>query len=252
MNPTEATIVAPSLIVYFHIWAGTIAIVSGFAALFLRKGSRMHRVMGNVFFVSMLAMGTTGAVRAVVLSQTSNIMAGLFADHMTATAWLAVWRRDNQTGRLEMIAAAVALALGIGNLAIGWQAANTPAGFSLAFPAGPSFFFGALALFAGLADIRTIVRGGVAGAQRILRHLWRMCFALFFATASLFLGQPRAFPEALRHSPLLYVPVLVVIAMGVFWVLRVRFGKAYRKSPKVAPPAAARFANDQVEGSGAG
>jgi uncharacterized membrane protein len=246
MNPTEPALVAPSLIVYFHIWAGTIAILSGFAALFLKKGSRMHRVMGNVFFASMMAMGTTGAVRALILSQTSNVMGGLFADYMTATAWLTVWRKENQTGRVEIAMAVLAIGLGIANLAIGWQAANTPNGFSMAFPAGPSFFFGTVALLAGFADIRTIVRGGVAGAQRILRHLWRMCFALFFATASLFLGQARVFPEALRHSPLLYVPVLVVVAMAVFWVIRVRFGKAYRKTLKTTHHATTRFTDNKI------
>jgi len=232
MNPTEPALVAPSLIVYFHIWAGTITILSGFAALFLKKGSRMHRVMGNVFFVSMLAMGTTGAVRAIFLSQTSNVMGGLFIDYMAATAWLTVRRKESRTGRMEIALALLAIGLGVANLMIGWEAANTPTGFSMAFPAGPSFFFGALALLAGAGDIRAIVRGGIAGAQRILRHLWRMCFALWMATASLFIGQPRVFPEELRHSPLLFVPVVVVMVAMVYWLVRVRFGRMHKKAPR--------------------
>jgi len=31
-------------------------------------------------------------------------------------------------------------------------------------------------LLAAAGDIRMLVRGGVFGAKRIVRHLWRMCF----------------------------------------------------------------------------
>jgi hypothetical protein len=33
-----------------------------------------------------------------------------------------------------------------------------------------------------------LARGGVLGAKRIARHLWRMCFGLFIAAGSFFLG----------------------------------------------------------------
>jgi hypothetical protein len=37
-------------------------------------------------------------------------------------------------------------------------------------------------------DARMLARGGVLGAKRIARHLWRMCFGLFIAAGSFFLG----------------------------------------------------------------
>jgi hypothetical protein len=33
-----------------------------------------------------------------------------------------------------------------------------------------------------------LLRGGVVGTQRVARHLWRMCFGLFIAAGSFFLG----------------------------------------------------------------
>jgi hypothetical protein len=47
---------------------------------------------------------------------------------------------------------------------------------------------GSVCLLAALGDIRMLVRGGVLGTKRIARHLWRMCFGLFIAAGSFFLG----------------------------------------------------------------
>ena len=50
-----------------------------------------------------------------------------------------------------------------------------------------------------------------------------MCFGLFIATGSFFLGQQKVMPEWMRGSPLLFVPVVLVLGLMVFWLLRVRF-----------------------------
>ncbi len=49
-----------------------------------------------------------------------------------------------------------------------------------------------------------------------------MCFALFIASGSFFLGQAQVIPEPLRSMPLLAVlSVAPLVAMG-YWVRRVR------------------------------
>jgi hypothetical protein len=47
-----------------------------------------------------------------------------------------------------------------------------------------------------------------------------MCFALFFAAGSFFLGQAEVFPEPLRRSGLLAVPVVLVLALMFYWLAR--------------------------------
>jgi len=54
-----------------------------------------------------------------------------------------------------------------------------------------------------------MVRGGISGTKRLARHLWRMCFALFIASASVFLARPHLFPAIFRKSGLL---VLLTVA----------------------------------------
>jgi hypothetical protein len=70
-----------------------------------------------------------------------------------------------------------------------------------------------------------IVRGGVFGARRIARHLWRMCMALLFAALSFYPGQARLFPKWLRETNLLYVPAVLLVGAMLFSLYRVSIRK---------------------------
>jgi hypothetical protein len=95
-------------------------------------------------------------------------------------------------------------------------------------PVGMIFFLGFVVLLAAAGDLRMLVRG-VFGRQRIVRHLWRMCFSFFIATGSFFLGQQQAFPKAWRGSAVWFVPALLPLAAMIFWLVRVRSINAYKR-----------------------
>ena len=112
---------------------------------------------------------------------------------------------------------------------LGLQAADSPTGMLEGAPAPAYFVFASIAGLAAAGDLRMIVRGGLRGAQRIARHLLRMCVALLIAAFSFFLGQQQVFPESLRGSFWLFVPEIVVLGLLIFWLCRVFFTKAYRR-----------------------
>lgn len=97
--------------------------------------------------------------------------------------------------------------------------ATTPAG------PGPVFAFSGICLLAGLGDLKAILRGKLTPAQRLSRHLWRMCFAFFIATGSFFLGQQDVLPQAVRGSPILFAPAFAPFALMASWLVRLRFAK---------------------------
>jgi uncharacterized membrane protein len=80
-------------ILVIHICAGITGILSGAAAMSFRKGSRWHRVAGNVFFVSMLGMSTAGAYLAFMKHQMNNVFGSVLAFYLVTTAWVAGARR---------------------------------------------------------------------------------------------------------------------------------------------------------------
>ena len=247
---------SPVLIV--HICGGIIGVLSGSTALAVRKGSRLHRRSGDVFVISMLSMAAAGAYVAFTKSQPTNVMAGVFTFYLVASAWLTVMRKEKETGRIEFVLLLVGLAAGITSLTFGWQAAHRSAGSEAGDLVAPYFIFGAVAVLAAAGDIRMLIRGGVAGAQRLMRHLWRMGIALFIAAGSFFLGmssdpvlrrtglRARLFTDAVRKTHLPEVPVLIIVIVTIFWVCRVMFTNAYKnpmtKASTVSPPAPANDA----------
>ena len=210
-------------ILVLHICAGILGLLSGAAALSFRKGCRWHRVAGNVFFVSMLGMSTAGAYLAFMKHQMNNVFGGVLAFYLVTTAWATGRRRDGETSIFDWGALLVVLAVGAIILTYGFEVANSPTGSKDGVPAGMYFFLGSVALLSAAGDVRMLVRGGVFGVHRIARHLWRMCFSLFIATGSFFLGQQQVFPHWLRKTKVLFLPAILPLILLIFWLCRVRF-----------------------------
>ena len=216
---------------YVHISMGMVGLLSGATAMIVRKGSPLHRKAGTVFFASMLIMAAAGAFMAAFLNPSrGNVMGGLLTFYLVVTGWAVAWRRPRQTGGLEIGAALLGLSTASAGIFWGMQAASSPTHRLDGYPPPLYFIFGGVALMATSLDVRMIAHGGLAGAARTTRHLWRMCVAMFIATSSFFLGQAKFFPASVRASGVQLVPVLLVIAALLYWLVRVRVLPLFNKS----------------------
>jgi uncharacterized membrane protein len=213
-----------------HILGGTIGLLSGTFTMAVRKGSRLHRASGNVFTIAMLTLASSGLCLAILKSQRGNIIGSIITFYMIITAWLAGRRRN--IGRSDW----AALLVGLGGVAaiftLGVYTLHHP---DKDAPAGMSFFMGLVLLLAAAGDIRMLTRGGISGRQRIMRHLWRMCFGLFIATGFFFLGQQQVFPAFLRGSIFLTFLAVLPLPLMIYWLFRVRFSKTYKVRPPPTP-----------------
>jgi hypothetical protein len=194
-----------SPILLLHICAGTVGVLSGFVAVSFRKGSRRHALAGIVFVISMMVLATSGVYMALLKSQPGNVLGGTLTFYLVATAWITAKRREGKPGILDGAALLVAAATASVALTWGVEAATSPTGLKNAYPPGPYLFLGSVAALAAVGDVRMLIRGGVFGAQRITRHLWRMCFAFFIASSSVFLARAHLFPALLRQTGALYL-----------------------------------------------
>lgn len=203
-----------------HIAAGALSVLMGAAALTFRKGARAHRTAGTVFVVSMMVMAVTAAALG---RDVGNAIAGGLTIYMVLTAWVTARRQENKAGLFEIGAFGVAFACA---LAMGWtgwlivsgaQAAANPL-------VGPMSFFlaGALAL-AALGDLSVVLRRGLAGAQRIARHLWRMCFGLLIAVGSFAAQGADALPAPVPGAQILLGAMGLVLLVMFYWLARVLF-----------------------------
>jgi uncharacterized membrane protein len=218
-----------SPVLAFHICAGTLGLLSGTAAMSFRKGSRRHRVTGSVFVVAMLSLAASGAYLGFIKHQVLNGMMGVLTLYLVATAWWTARRRDGEVGIFDLAALIVPLGVGAGLASYGLEAAKSKTGSMGGFPAQAYFVFGSVALLFAAGDVRMLVRGGVSGRRRIARHLWRMCFALFISTGSLFLGQQQVFPASWRNTNVLLLLGILPLILMIFWRVRLSFTRVYEK-----------------------
>jgi hypothetical protein len=203
--------------------------LSGFVAVFLLKGSRRQGLAGNVFVTAMLILSSSGVYLALMKSQPGNVLGGTLTFYLVATAWMTARRKDAGIGIFDWGALLVALALAAVEVTWGLEAAMSPTGLKYDYPPGPYFFLGSVAVLATIGDVRMLLRRGISGTQRIARHLWRMCFALFIAASSIFLARQHIFPALLRTTGVLYFLSLLPLLLMCFWLFRVRFANAYKK-----------------------
>jgi len=231
-----------SPILLFHIFGGTIGLLSGAAVMSFRKGSRRHVLAGKVFVASMLSMAVGAVYLAVVKHQPNNVGGGILTFYLIGSAWLTARRRDGETSRLDWAVLLIPLTLGVLTWMSGFEKMRSPEPPKDGVPAGMHFFMGSVMLLAAAGDFRMLLRGGVSGTQRLARHLWRMCFGLFIAAGSFFLGpsnRPLRLLSAVglgQHlSPALFSTSLYLILsilpliLLIFWLIRVRFTNASKR-----------------------
>ena len=205
-----------------HIIAGLSGLISGAVALSARKGAKLHRKSGMIFVYAMLVLSASGALMAAVIPERISVIAGMLTFYLVTTALLTVRRHEPGFNWMDASAMVFALLIGLLSITFGIQGLNTATGNTDGYtPLG--FIFGGVALLAALGDARMLLSRSIPWAHRIARHLWRMCFALFIAAGSFFLGQSDEFPEALRIMPVLCTPVLLVLLLMFYWLARVLF-----------------------------
>jgi hypothetical protein len=230
-----------------HICAGSVGLLSGTAAMCFRKGSPRHVLAGRVFVASMLTMAVAAVYLAIVRHQPNNIGGGILTFYLIGTAWLTARRRDGETSGFDWVVLLIPLALGILTWMNGIKVVRSGASSQDGVPIGMAFFMGSVMLLAAAGDISMLVGGGVHGAKRIARHLWRMCFGLFIAAGSFFLGPSNRplrllsgvglgqhLPQALFSMTLYSILTMLPLMMLIFWLVRVRFANAYKAPIQLA------------------
>ncbi len=212
---------------WIHISAGLVAILAGAMAMIAAKGSPLHRKAGNLFTISMLIMTGSAAIVSFFL-RTDHVtgVVALVTAYLVVTSWLVVKRKVEGSARLLAGLAVAAALVGVYSLSLWFNFVEDPKTLiTRNSPPQALVFFGVVSLLCAALDVRLLRAGQIAGAQRLVRHLWRMCFAMLIATGSFFAGQMQVFPAIVRKStllglPVLLIPVLLVLVTTLYWLVR--------------------------------
>jgi uncharacterized membrane protein len=220
-----------------HITAGALGLLSGYVALYSTKGASLHRRSGMVFVYVMFTMAITGMIITIARQSAPavNLPAALLTAYLVITALTTVRPLARGGYGLHVGGMILVCAVGVMSLKFGVEAIAN-GGKRNGIPAFPFFMFGIVGVLASVGDARLLKSGALRGALRLTRHLWRMCFALFIAALSFFIGQADVIPKPIRIQPLLALPILAVLLTMIYWMWRVRFKRSLRGIVTVARP----------------
>jgi hypothetical protein len=206
-----------------HFAAGLLSIIAGAVALSASKGGRLHKQSGLAFTWAMVVLGLTAAGIGTYERIPSQVFAGLLAAYLVFTAMTTVKPLPGIGQRFNVALMIMAFAYAVASLFGGVTEWLDPTVEVVGRPrVVPPLVVGTVILLAAIGDLRSIRAGGLQGSRRLARHLWRMCFGLFIATGSFFLGQMKFIPESVRILPLLLVLAFVPILFLLYWMWRVR------------------------------
>jgi hypothetical protein len=206
-----------------HFAAGLVAIVTGTIALAVAKGGRLHKQSGLVFTWAMVVLGLTAAGIGTHENRPGQVFGGLLAAYLVCSAMTTVKPLPGIGQRFNVALMVLAFAYAVAMLYGGVIEGLDPTVKVVGRPrVVPLLVGGIVILLAAIGDVRAIRAGGLRGSRRLARHLWRMCFGLFVATGSFFLGQMKFIPEPVRIVPLLLALAFAPILFLFYWMWRVR------------------------------
>jgi hypothetical protein len=206
-----------------HFAAGLASIAAGTIALSVSKGGRFHKQSGLLFTWAMVILGLTAAGIGTYENRPGQVLGGLLAAYLVFTAMTTVKSLPRIGHRLDVALMVVAFVFAVAMLYEGATEWLDPTVKVAGRPrVVPPLVIGTVMLLAAIGDLRAIRAGGLQGSRRLARHLWRMCFGLFIATGSFFLGQMNFIPQPVRYMPLLLVLAFAPILLLIYWLWRVR------------------------------
>lgn len=219
-----------------HIVGGLAAVIAGPISLLAPKGRWLHRRAGAVFYYAMLVMAGFALLGALAKGHKINLFAASLTLYLVVTSWSIVKTRMGTLTRVERWAPWVAAAIAIGAAGVGAVMTLLPGVVVEGDKGAPPnlMIFVAFAVIAALAagaDLWTLRRGGLTGAARISRHLWRMCLALFIAIGSFAVQAPllaRRMDLPPPPSLSIFGPALAVLVLMAFWLIQVRLSRRFK------------------------
>ncbi len=209
-----------ALLLGIHILSAGAALLAATVGLSVRKGSDHHRLFGRIFVYCMVVMALTVIPGAYAAGKHLDMLSSLLVIYLVVSAWRTL---GGVRARGDTALSVFGLFIMLAYAWVGWVDVNSPVQRP-GVPKGVGLVFATVMAGALYGDARRMLRG-LQGSQRLRRHVWRLCFALFMATASFFLSRMHLFPQWWNEAGLPAFFGLLPLMIAAYWSLRLRFGK---------------------------
>ena len=213
------------IILFVHIAAGTVALLSGTISLIRKKGAKPHRLIGSIFFISMLLIGASASIMASYQPNYFLFIVGIFSIYLVSTGVRILYLKN--------------LAQGQKPLFIDWLVSGTMLVFGLAFVSiglynvlvKSDFFgtvlvvFGSISLVMVGQDIRLYKGKTKVTNYWLYMHISRMVASNIAAFTAFLVVNNSVLPPMVAWL----LPTVIGSALISYWQIK------YRRKPEKLP-----------------
>ena len=200
-----------------HIAGGIGGILSGTAAALFQKGSVRHKRSGYIFVASMVVMAIPAALISYIDGKHFDVLSSFLTLYLILTGWL-TFRLPPRYANTALTAIAALCFLGYITIEINTSVTGARATDA---PVGAGYVFASIMGLALWGDLTKRTKA-LSSKKAVVRHVWRMCFGFFMATANLFGVRPHLFPEWMQSSGLLVFLAVAPLLLMLFWSVRLK------------------------------
>lgn len=97
------------LSLWIHIAAGMIALVSGAIAIGSKKGQKIHKLNGKIYFWTMIAVVATGLIISIYKDITFLLLIAIFSLYMTFTGYRVLQKKSGNANIVDWLMAIAGL-----------------------------------------------------------------------------------------------------------------------------------------------
>ena len=204
--------IVANAILWFHIVAGSIALLTAAVALITQKGGVRHVRAGRAYAIAMTLVFLTAVPLAVMGADIFLLLIAVFSFYLVFAGWRFA---RNYGGKAHAVDWAAVAAIGLAGLGMWVYAVVLGRG-------GDSQWvtmgvFGALALALGLADARYHLGNSTPRARRIGRHLTNMMAGTIATITAVLVVNVQTNPAWIAWI----APTIAITPLIVWWNVRV-------------------------------
>ena len=175
-----------TILLFIHIVAGAIGLIGGTYIMFAKKGTKIHKSAGKIFFYSMVFIFLTCCAMCYLKTNYFLLLVGFFSFYMACTGYRVLAHKKLAAAKyspfiLDKLIFLFGFLSGISIIILGFSILKPNFGFAIV-----CFFFGKLSIFLSVNDMMKFYRTPIKRNYWITAHSTRMAGA-YTATVTAFI-----------------------------------------------------------------
>jgi hypothetical protein len=194
------------ILLIIHITAGSLALLSAFAAMACAKGGQGHKLAGKFFIISMTIVFATAIPLSLLIKSLFLFLIALFSYYLAFTGWRYAKNRTGVTARIDWIASSIMLLIAITMAIHGIQQYIQQNSLGIVL-----IVFGIAGSRTALIDIYGYKNKTAIGKTRIAKHLRGMLGATIAALTAFTVTNTHLEPQLLLWlgPTIVFTPVII-------------------------------------------